>query len=209
MANQSTRFVSFSKSAVAAVSAIRLLPHMVVLMTSPKREILWKDLDRYGEVYGEGKAKSSVGRLILFINTMTFLKEYRNVFYLRHKTLGHFLGLVCRPMESLKINAKTCGSGLFVQHGFGTQVSAERIGDNCVISHLVTVGYVNNAVDRPSIGNNVTIAVGARVLGAVTVGDDAFVSANSVVISDVPPGATVIGVPARMVPSGARTPKTS
>lgn len=188
-----------SKIGVATLSAIRLLPHISVLVFSPKRELLWKDLDRYGEAYSSGKPQTFVERIILFINMMTFFPEYRNVFYLRHKTLGHILGLLCRPMDSLKISAKQCGPGLFIQHGFGTLVSVEEIGANCMISQLVTVGYVNNSVDRPTLGSNVTIAAGARVLGAVTIGDNAFVSANSLVISDVPAGATVIGVPARII----------
>ncbi len=196
---RSNRLIVISKFAVATLSAVRLLPHIAVFILSPRRELLWKDLDRYGENYDEGKPHTLLERVNLFIKFMTFNSEYRNVFYLRHKTLGHLLGLLCRPMESLKINAKTCGPGLFIHHGFGTQVSAEEIGANCSIGQLVTVGYVNNAADRPKIGNYVTIAAGARVLGAVTIGDNAFVSANSLVISDVPPGATVIGVPSKII----------
>jgi len=192
------KFNSQFKFAIGALSAVRLVPHIVLFVLSPKRELLWKDIDRYGEFYDKKKPKALLERLVLFVRMMTFFPEYRNVFYVRHKTLRHPLGLLCRPMRSLAINTKRCGPGLFVQHGFGTLVSAEEIGAHFSISQLVTVGYVNNAVDRPKIGDNVTIGPGARVLGAVTIGDNAFISANTLVIADVPPGARVVGVPARM-----------
>jgi len=197
----SNRISGSIRLALAILSAVRLLPHIAVFVLSPKRELQWKDLDRYGEFYDKRKPQNMPERLILFVRMMTFFCEYRNVFYHRHRSLRHFLALLCRPMRSLSINTNTCGPGLFIRHGFGTLLSADEIGANCSVSQLVTVGYVNNSVDRPRIGNNVTIAAGARVLGAVTIGDNAFVSANSLVISDVPPGATVIGVPARIVNS--------
>jgi len=88
---------------------------------------------------------------------------------------------------------------MLVHHGFGTTVTAEEIGANFTIKQLATVGYVNNAVDCPKIGSNVTIGVGARVLGGVIIGDDVVVAPNSLVISDVPTGATVMGVPSKIV----------
>ena len=112
-------------------------------------------------------------RVVLFIWAMTFLPEYRSVFYFRHRTLGHLLALLCPPMKSLALFAKkTCGPGMLVHHGFGTTVTAEEIGANFTIKQLATVGYVNNSIDCPKIGSNVTIGVGARVLGGVTIGDD-------------------------------------
>ena len=138
--------------------------------------------------------------MVLFVWVMTYLPEYRNVFYFRHKILGHLLALLCAPMKSLTFLAKkTCGPGLLVHHGFGTSVSAEEIGANFSIKQLAMVGYVNNSTDCPKIGNNVSIGVGARVLGRVAIGDDVVIAPNSLVISDVPAGATVMGVPSKIV----------
>ncbi|MGA9565028.1 MAG: hypothetical protein WBS19_05855 [Candidatus Korobacteraceae bacterium] len=138
--------------------------------------------------------------MILFIWIMTFFPEYRTVFYFRHRTLGHLLALLCPPMKSLALLAKkTCGPGILVHHGFGTTVTAEEIGANFTIMQLATVGYGNNPIDCPKIGSNVRIGVGARVLGGVTLGDDVVVGANSLVISDVPSGVTVMGVPSKIV----------
>jgi serine O-acetyltransferase len=85
-------------------------------------------------------------------------------------------------------------------HGDCTFVSANKIGENCWINQQVVIGYVNdNDADRPSIGNDVTIHAGAKILGRVNVGDNATIGANSVVIGDVPPNVTVMGVPAKII----------
>jgi serine O-acetyltransferase len=74
----------------------------------------------------------------------------------------------------------------------------EGIGANAWINQGVTIGYVNNT-DCPTIGNNVRIASGAKVLGNVTIGDNVTVGANAVVVKNVPANSTVVGVPAKIV----------
>jgi len=96
------------------------------------------------------------------------------------------------------------GSGLYIGHFGGIFVNAEVvIGDNCNISQGVTLGRQNRGEREgcPTIGNNVYIAPGAKIIGRVTVGDRAAVGANAVVVSDVTPGTTVGGVPARPISS--------
>ena len=73
------------------------------------------------------------------------------------------------------------------------------IGDNCRISHHVTIGGRSGHYDVPVIGNNVQIGVGATILGPIKVGDHALIGAHAVVIHDVPPYAVVAGVPGRVV----------
>ena len=176
------------------------MPHIALLLLIPNREMLWSDLDRYAVYYQSRRPETRFDRVILFIWIMTFFPEYRTVFYFRHRTLGHLLALLCPPMKSLALlTKKTCGPGLLVHHGFGTRVTAEEIGANFTIRQLATVGYGNNSIDCPKIGNNVTIGIGARVLGGVTLGDDVVVGPNSLVISDVPSGVMVMGVPSKIV----------
>jgi len=79
------------------------------------------------------------------------------------------------------------------------------IGDRCGIQQDVTLGTNMERYGAPIIGNDVYIGAGAKILGAVTVGDGARVAANSLVITDVPPGATAIGVPARMMKYSGRS----
>lgn len=90
------------------------------------------------------------------------------------------------------------GGGLYIAHPIGTVIAAEEIGENCSIIANVTIG-MRNEWAFPRIGNNVFIGAGARVLGGIHVGDGAVIGANAVVIHDVPAGATVVGIPARVI----------
>lgn len=74
----------------------------------------------------------------------------------------------------------------------------KRIGRNCSVIANVTIGMRNEWV-FPEIGNDVFIGAGARVLGGITLGDQAVIGANAVVIHDVPAGATAVGIPAKVV----------
>ena len=90
------------------------------------------------------------------------------------------------------------GGGLYIAHPIGTVIYAKHIGQNCTITASVTIG-MGNEWEFPVIGDNVFIGAGARVLGGICVGDGAVIGANAVVLDDVPAGATVVGVPARLV----------
>jgi serine O-acetyltransferase len=92
------------------------------------------------------------------------------------------------------------GSSLHLVHGWNIKVHPDTVlGDRVGLMHDVTLGTTPDRPFAPRIGNDVFIGAGARVLGDVVVGDGARIGANSVVVSDVPPGATVMGVPARVL----------
>lgn len=90
------------------------------------------------------------------------------------------------------------GGGLYVAHPIGTVIVPHDMGENCSVIANVTVG-MRNKWEFPRIGNRVFIGAGARVLGGIEIGDGAAIGANAVVIEDVPPGVTVVGIPARIV----------
>ncbi|WP_287158302.1 serine acetyltransferase [Chloroflexus sp.] len=96
------------------------------------------------------------------------------------------------------------GGGLYIAHPVGTVIAPQRMGRNCSVIAAVTIG-MRNEWKFPIIGDEVFIGAGARVLGGITVGDRAQIGANAVVIRDVPAGATVVGIPARVVKSGAES----
>ena len=76
--------------------------------------------------------------------------------------------------------------------------ATSRVGEDCIIMQQVTLGQLASG-DGPQVGRGVYIGAGAKVLGPITIGDGARIGANAVVLADVPPRATVIGIPARIV----------
>jgi serine O-acetyltransferase len=180
------------------LSGIRLIPHVMLMILSSKRSVIEIDLDRWGKVVFGRKPGNLIQRVALFVRLMTFTTEYRNLFYHRAGPCGRILSVMCRPMSTLYIQTEKIGPGLFIQHGFCTIIAAAEIGENCWINQQVTIGF-SNATDCPTIGNNVTINAGAKVIGKVYIGENSKVGANAVVVKNVPPNATVVGVPAYIV----------
>ena len=96
------------------------------------------------------------------------------------------------------------GPGLVLTHTQGTVLGAASIGSNVTIYHQVTLGanklnFEYDLSTRPVVEDRVIIGVGAKILGPVRIGDDAIIGANAVVIQNVPPGATAVGVPAKVI----------
>jgi serine O-acetyltransferase len=98
--------------------------------------------------------------------------------------------------------AATIAAGVFIDHGMGVVIGeTSEIGEGCTIYQGVTLGgtSLSRGKRHPTLGRNVTVGVGAAILGAISVGDGARIGAGSVVIKDVPANATVVGIPAREV----------
>ena len=96
----------------------------------------------------------------------------------------------------------TIGRRLVIDHGMGIVIGATaEIGDDCLIYHGVTLGGTGKDVGKrhPTIGNNVLIGTGAKVLGPIKVGDNSRIAANSVVLREIPEDSTAVGIPARVV----------
>jgi serine O-acetyltransferase len=106
---------------------------------------------------------------------------------------------------SLEVPARLdIGPGLVITHPYGTVLGAARIGANVTIFQQVTLGAVEadfayDLVKRPVVSDDVTVAAGAKVLGPVILGRGCTVGANAVVLVNVPPGCTAVGVPARII----------
>jgi serine O-acetyltransferase len=96
----------------------------------------------------------------------------------------------------------TIGEGLFIDHGMGVVIGeTAEIGDDCNILQGVTLGgtSTHRTKRHPTLGDRVTVGAGAKLIGAIEVGDDARIGAGSVVVTNVPPNATVVGVPGHVV----------
>lgn len=100
----------------------------------------------------------------------------------------------------------TIGKGLFIDHGTGVVIGeTAEIGDDCTIYQGVTLGGTGKDLGKrhPTLGNNVMVGAGAKVLGPFKVGDNSKIAANAVVLSEVEPDSTCVGVPARVVKRGS------
>ncbi len=120
------------------------------------------------------------------------------------KWLGRFISHVSRFLTGIEIHpAAVLGSGVFFDHAMGVVVGeTAEIGDGCTIYQGVTLGGTSlykGAKRHPTLGRNVVVGAGAKVLGGFTVGDGAKVGSNAVVTKPVPVGATAVGNPARII----------
>lgn len=115
-----------------------------------------------------------------------------------------FPRLVCeisRLITGIEIHpGARIGKNLVIDHGMGVVIGeTAEIGDDCLIFHGVTLGGKGGFGKRhPTVGNRVMIGAGAKLIGNITIGDDAKVGANSVVTKNIPNGATAFGIPARV-----------
>ena len=153
------------------------------------------DLHRWKSVLGlKGTDKQVLSRLLATDRAFRSLYLFR----LKKRAYRGWVRLLYPPLDSLYIMTADIGGGLFIQHGFSTYIAAQSIGENCWINQQVTIGYRDNTT-APVIGDNVTITCGAKVLGPITIGDNAIIGANAVVVKNVEPGAVMGGVPARRI----------
>jgi serine O-acetyltransferase len=119
--------------------------------------------------------------------------------------IANFLRFLNMILFGLEVpNQLQIGPGLVIPHTHGTVLGAARIGSNVTIFHQVTLGasvadYRYDLSLRPIVEDDVTLSVGAKVLGRVTLGRYSTIGANAVVLQDVPPGALAVGVPARVI----------
>ena len=121
---------------------------------------------------------------------------------------GRFLSNIGRFLTGIEIHpGATIGRRVFIDHGMGVVIGeTAEVGDECTIYQGVTLGGTSldkGAKRHPTLGRGVIVSAGAKVLGGFTVGDGARVGGNAVLMQAVPPGATAVGIPARIVVKSA------
>ena len=121
----------------------------------------------------------------------------------KHFFFARLISQWSRGITGIEIHpGATIGKGLFIDHGMGVVIGeTAEIGDNVTIYQGVTLGGTGKEKGKrhPTIGNNVLIGAGAKVLGPFTVGENSKIAANSVVLTEIPPNCTCVGAPARIV----------
>ncbi len=184
---------------------LKILGALLILVTF---KIMLISLFFYNEVRAAQRkdpAARSFFEVLLLYQGLHALISHRlaHLFYKMHlffsarlisQVSRHFTGIEIHPGAKI-------GTGLFIDHGMGVVIGETAIvGDNVLLYQGVTLGGtgLQKGKRHPTIGNNVVIGTGAKVLGNITVGDNSYIGANAVVIKDVPPNSTVVGVPGRI-----------
>lgn len=150
-------------------------------------------------------ARSKIEVYFLYSGFKAVRSHRRANWCFRHnlKFLARFISQRSRHKTGIEIHpGATIGKGLFIDHGMGVVIGETTvIGDNCTIYQNVTLGGTGKETGKrhPTLGNNVLVGSGAKVLGPFTVGDNARIAAGAVVLNEVPANSTAVGVPARIV----------
>ena len=150
-------------------------------------------------------AKSDLEVLLLY-SGMHALLAHRVAHYLHNKKcyLGaRAVSQVSRFITGIEIHpGAKIGKGLVIDHGMGVVIGeTAEIGDNCTIYQGVTLGGTGKDVGKrhPTLGNNVLVGAGAKVLGPFKIGDNSKIAANAVVLDEIPDNCTAVGIPAKLV----------
>jgi serine O-acetyltransferase len=135
------------------------------------------------------------------LHALIFHRISHALWSMRVPFLGRWLSQLGRFFTGIEIHpGAQIGEGFFIDHGMGVVIGETAIiGENVLLYQGVTLGGTGKERGKrhPTIGNNVVIGAGAKVLGNITIGDNSYIGSNAVVIKDVPANSTVVGVPGR------------
>jgi serine O-acetyltransferase len=164
---------------------------------------LKRDIDA---VFERDPAAKSIPEVLLCYPGLHAIIMHRiSSFFYRKKMflLARVISQIARFLTNIEIHpGAVIGEGFFIDHGAGVVIGeTAEIGNNVTIYQGVTLGGTGKEKGKrhPTIGDNVVISSGAKILGSFTVGEDSKIGAGSVVLSEVPPNSTVVGVPGRVV----------
>ena len=147
-------------------------------------------------------ARTKLEVLLLYqsIHVLVFYRIAHGLYKIKLFFLARLISQLGRFFTGIEIHpGAKIGKGLFIDHGMGVVIGeTAEIGDNVTIYHGVTLGGTGKDKGKrhPTIGNDVIIGCGAKILGPISIGDGAKIGANSVVLKNVPKGKTAVGIPA-------------
>ena len=150
-------------------------------------------------------ARSKLEIFLLYPGVHAIIFHRVSHWLFRHKLffLARLNSQIARHLTGIEIHpGAQIGRRFVIDHGMGIVIGeTTEIGDDCLIYHGVTLGGTGKDQGKrhPTLGNNVMVSAGAKVLGPFKVGDGARIAANAVVLTEIPPEATAVGVPARVV----------
>lgn len=177
--------------------AIAFLAWIVLVLTVFKKEV--------DAIFERDPAASNYLEVALLYASLQALVLHRIAHVLwkaKVPILPRFLSQLGRFLTGIEIHpGAEIGDGLFIDHGTGVVIGETSVvGNNITLYQGVTLGGTGKEKGKrhPNIGDNVVIGAGAKILGNITIGENSYVGANAVVLKDVPPNSTVVGVPGRI-----------
>ncbi len=150
-------------------------------------------------------AKNGVEIVLLYsgVHALLAYRVSHKLYLSKHYFSARFVSQLTRFLTGIEIHpGATIGKGLFIDHGMGVVIGeTAEIGDNCTIYQGVTLGGTGKDVGKrhPTLGDNVMVGSGAKVLGPVNIGSNSKVASGAVVLDDIPSESTAVGIPARVV----------
>ena len=199
-------------SAVASPPSIRVAPKREPMPFKEAFRLLQADMRRKQSGFASGPGESTFTRyvkLTLELGSMAVIIFRYGQWATRLKNpllrfvfagIYWFLKMAMMMAGGISVQpGNNIGPGFIIHNFSGIFILTDTVGENFTVNQGVTVGNLRGSPALPEIGNNVYLAAGAKVLGAIKIGDNSVVAANSLVIMDVPSNATVMGVPARVV----------
>ena len=157
-------------------------------------------------------ARSDLEILLLYsgVHAILAYRVAHKLYLSKHYFAARAVSQWARHKTGIEIHpGATIGKGLFIDHGMGVVIGeTTEIGDNCTLYQGVTLGGTGKDVGKrhPTLGNNVLVGAGAKVLGPFKIEDNSKIAANAVVLKEVPENSTAVGIPARVVRRDGRKP---
>ena len=175
------------------------LPHVICFFVSMQKSCIRADLIRKKKQY-----RFDCGNLLALLVFLHNDRYFRALFYHRIGKVRSALFSWYRPGDRyFMISSSTrIGGGMLFAHPYASVISAKSIGENFYCLHLTTLGKLTpgpEKMDRPTIGNNVTLGANVTILGDVKIGDYVTIGAGSVITKSVPDNCVVVGNPARII----------
>ncbi len=199
--------MNYKKCAVCKIkSAAELIGSTIVRASLSLREFADEIRDDVRSVLERDPAAKNGVEVVLLYSGVHALVAYRvahKLYLSRHYFSARAVSQLARKLTGIEIHpGATIGKSLFIDHGMGVVIGeTAEIGDNCTIYQGVTLGGTGKDVGKrhPTLGNNVMVGAGAKVLGPVKLGDNTKIAAGAVVLNDTPESSTAVGIPAKIV----------
>lgn len=188
--------IKASKLLVCIVPIIFVLIPCYLLANKKNKDKLKQDIKRNWEVEDLFHSTNNISKLIILLSSS---KPFRTIFYLRTAPYSIFIKWIMPGISTFNMATPSnkIGGGLYIQHGTATGINAKCVGNNLWINQRASIGWTDKG--NPTIGDNVTIGVGAVVLGPITIGNNVKIGANAIVVDDIPDNVTVCSPKAKII----------